>query len=143
MQLIRLSRRKKRSYLEKIKEIILGKKAEFRYSKNEIFNLYASNVYMGNVVGLEAASWRYYGRAPHLLSWVETATLAVLPNAPSLIYPGKNQNRLLEKRNRLLKKIMLKGFIDQEEYDLSIIEPLPQKPHKTTSKKQLFLTICY
>ena len=142
MQLIRLSRRKKRSYLEKIKEIILATRAEFRYSKNEIFNLYASNApYGGNVVGLEAASWRYYGRAPHLLSWAETATLAVLPNAPSLIYPGKNQNRLLEKRNRLLKKIMLKGFIDQEEYDLSIIEPLPQKPHKLPQKANHFYNL--
>ena len=140
MQLIRLSRRKKRSYTEKIKEIILATRTEFKYSKNEIFNLYASNApYGGNVVGLEAASWRYYGRAPYLLSWAETATLAVLPNAPSLIYPGKNQNRLLEKRNRLLKKIMLKGFINQEEYELSIIEPLPQKPHKLPQKANHFL----
>ena len=65
----------------------------------------------------------------------------VLPS-PSLIYPGKNQNRLLEKRNRLLKKIMLKGFIDQEEYDLSIIEPLPQNLINYL-KKQIIFTICY
>ena len=99
MQLIRLSRRSKRSYLEKLKEIILATRVELTLSKDEIFNLYASNApYGGNVVGLEAASWRYYGRSPHLLSWAETATLAVLPNAPSLIYPGKNQEKLLKKR---------------------------------------------
>ena len=140
MQLIRLSRRSKRSYLEKLKEIILATRVELTLSKDEIFNLYASNApYGGNVVGLEAASWRYYGRSPHLLSWAETATLAVLPNAPSLIYPGKNQEKLLKKRNRLLKKIMRKGYINQEEFELSISEPLPQKPIKLPQKANHFL----
>ena len=68
-------------------------------------NLYASNApFGGNVVGLDAAAWRYYQRSPYQLSWGETATLAVLPNAPSLIYPGKNHELLLRKRNKLLQK---------------------------------------
>jgi penicillin-binding protein 1C len=46
--------------------------------------------------------------ASHQLSWAESATLAVLPNAPSLIYPGKNQIKLLSKRNRLLLKLIKK-----------------------------------
>ena len=93
MQLIRLSRKgRSRSYKEKIIEIILALRLELTHSKEEILNLYASHApFGGNVVGLEAASWRYYGRSSHLLSWGEMATLAVLPNAPSLIYPGKNQ----------------------------------------------------
>ena len=117
MQLIRLSRKKARTYTEKFVEIILATRAELSYSKDEILCLYAANApFGGNVVGLEAASWRYYGRAPHLLSWSESATLAVLPNAPSLIYPGKNQKKLqnlaqlrkkLEKSNHKLYKISL------------------------------------
>ena len=131
MQLIRISRRKQRTYWQKLIEIILALKTELRYSKKEIFSLYAANApFGGNVVGLEAASWRYYGRSPHLLSWAEAATLAVLPNAPSLIYPGKNQIKLFKKRNFLLRKLYFKKYIDKTQYELSIDEPLPQKPLK-------------
>lgn len=106
-QVIRLHREnQKRSYFEKFIEIILATRLEFRCSKDEILGLYAAHAPFGsNVVGLEMASWRYFGLQPHQLSWAEAATLAVLPNAPSLIYPGKNQQRLLDKRNRLLKKL--------------------------------------
>ena len=129
MQLIRISRRKQRTYWQKIIELILALKIELKYSKKEIFSLYTANApFGGNVVGLEAASWRYYGRYPHLLSWAEAATLAVLPNAPSLIYPGKNQIKLLKKRNFLLKKLYSKNYIDKTQYDLAIEEPLPQRP---------------
>ena len=129
MQLIRISRRKQRTYWQKIIELILALKIELKYSKKEIFSLYTANApFGGNVVGLEAASWRYYGRSPHLLSWAEAATLAVLPNAPSLIYPGKNQIKLLKKRDYLLKKLYSKNYIDKTQYDLSVEEPLPQKP---------------
>jgi len=131
-QVIRLSRKgTKRTYFEKIKEIILATRLEFRHSKKEILNLYAENApFGGNVVGLEAASWRYYGRKSSNLSWAETATLAVLPNAPSLIYPGKNQVRLLKKRNRLLKKLFTENIIDKTTYQLTLTEALPQKPYR-------------
>jgi penicillin-binding protein 1C len=130
-QVIRLSRKgQSRSYLEKIKELILATRLEFRLSKDEILNLYASYApFGGNVVGIDAASWRYYNRNAFDLSWAESATLAVLPNAPSLIYPGKNQKRLLDKRNRLLKKLYNNGTIDKLTYELSIAEGLPQKPY--------------
>ncbi|MEE3999151.1 penicillin-binding protein 1C [Tenacibaculum sp. FZY0031] len=130
-QVIRLSRKnKKRSYFEKFQELILATRLEFRHSKKEILKLYASHApYGGNVVGLEMASWRYFGLKPHQLSWAETATLAVLPNAPSLIYPGKNQQKLKNKRNRLLQKLHEEGVIDQITYELAIEEELPQKPY--------------
>lgn len=130
-QVIRLSRNgKKRTYFEKIVELILATRLELKYSKKEILSFYAANApFGGNVVGVEAASWRYFGRNTHALSWAETATLAVLPNAPSLIYPGKNQQKLLEKRNRLLKKLLDEQYIDELTYKLSIIEILPQKPY--------------
>jgi len=130
-QVIRLSRDgKKRSYFEKLIELVLATRLEFRYSKEKIIELYAAHApYGGNVVGLEMASWRYFGVQPHQLSWAETATLAVLPNAPSLIYPGKNQQRLLNKRNGLLKKLYEEKVIDKTTYELSILEDLPQKPY--------------
>jgi len=131
-QVIRLSRKgKSRTYFEKIKEIILATRLEFRSSKKEILNLYSQYApFGGNVVGIEAASWRYFGRKSSELSWAETATLAVLPNAPSLIYPGKNQIRLLKKRNRLLKKLAENNIISQSTYELALLEKLPQKPYR-------------
>ncbi|WP_336067612.1 penicillin-binding protein 1C [Mesoflavibacter sp. CH_XMU1404-2] len=130
-QVIRLSRKgKQRTYWEKFKEIILATRLEFRHNKDEILALYASHApFGGNVVGLDAASWRYFNRNSEDLSWAESATLAVLPNAPSLIYPGKNQTQLLNKRNRLLKKLLENQTIDSLTYNLSISEGLPQKPY--------------
>src|SRR5690606_8424651 len=82
-----------------------------------------------NVVGLEAAAWGYFGRSPQQLSWAETATLAVLPNAPGLIHPGRNRDRLLAKRNLLLDKLAAKELIDRRTAELAKMEPLPDKPH--------------
>lgn len=129
-QVIRLSRKgKKRTYFEKIIEVILATRLELRHSKEEILELYAAHApYGGNVIGLEMASWRYFGVQSHQLSWAESATLAVLPNAPSLIYPGKNQQLLLAKRNRLLAQLKRDGVIDAQTCGLAMAEPLPQKP---------------
>ncbi len=129
-QVIRLHRKgKSRSYFEKAIEMILATRLEFRHSKDKILELYCAHAPFGsNVVGLEMASWKYFGLQPHQLSWAEAATLAVLPNAPSLIYPGKNQERLLAKRNRLLKKLYEDKVIDKATYELSLQESLPQKP---------------
>ncbi|TYP93693.1 penicillin-binding protein 1C [Fodinibius salinus] len=130
MQVIRLSRKDQpRTYWEKIKEAILALRLELSYSKKEILARYAAHApFGGNVVGLEAASWRYFGRPPSQLSWAETTTLAVLPNSPSLIHPGRNRNRLRNKRDQLLKRLKNSGTIDSLTYKLAKSEPLPGKP---------------
>ena len=130
-QVIRIAREhQQRTYFEKLIEMIWATRLEFRYSKESILKLYASHApFGGNVVGLEMAAWRYFGVAPYQLSWAQSATLAVLPNAPSLIFPGKNQERLLEKRNALLYKLFSKNIIDKETYNLALLEPLPAEPH--------------
>ncbi|MFL1010702.1 penicillin-binding protein 1C [Flavisericum labens] len=130
-QVIRLSRQnQKRTYFEKLIELILATRLEFRESKEQILAYYSSNApFGGNVVGLDAASWRYFNRSANQLSWAESATLAVLPNAPSLIYPGKNQEKLQKKRNTLLQKLLENHIIDTLTYKLSIAEGLPQKPY--------------
>jgi penicillin-binding protein 1C len=130
MQVIRLVRNgKSRTFKEKLIDIFCALRLEIGYSKNEILSLYVSHApFGGNVVGLDAASWRYFGRPAKLLSWAESATLAVLPNSPALIYPGKNRDALLRKRDRLLKSLYLSGKIDRTTYNLSLTEPLPLKP---------------
>lgn len=135
MQVIRLSRKgKNRTIPEKLIEIILACRLEMSHSKEEILAIYASNApFGGNVVGLDAASWRYFGCAPSDLSWAECATLAVLPNSPSLIHPGKNRNLLLDKRNHLLNTLQQEGKIDSVTCYLSKLEPLPENPHPLPS----------
>lgn len=129
MQVVRLSRNRPRTYGEKLVEVILATRLEWRYSKEEILALYASHApFGGNVVGLEAACWRYFQRKPEELSWGEAALLAVLPNAPSLIHPGKNRNVLLAKRNHLLERLHLAGKLDEVELDLAKAESLPDQP---------------
>ena len=129
-QIIRMSRHnRKRTYWEKCIEIFLATRLEFRHSKEELLEIYTSHTpYGGNVVGLAAAAWRYFGVPPHELSWGQAASLAVLPNAPALIFPGRNEALLLEKRNRLLKKLRERDIIDGTTYTLALSEPLPQKP---------------
>lgn len=131
MQVARMMRNNQsRNYWQKLVEIFLALRIECSYKKSSILTLYAGNAPFGsNVVGLQAASWRYFGRSPDKLSWAESALLAVLPNAPSLIYPGKNQEKLLQKRNRLLKKLFENKVIDEATYRLSVQEQLPQKPY--------------
>jgi len=129
MQVIRLSRKQDRTIWQKLLEVVLAIRLEIKYNKDEIIGLYAANAPFGsNVVGLEAASWRYYGRDAKTLSWGEMATLAVLPNSPSLVHPGKNSEKLIKKRNDLLDKLVKMKYIDQTTANLSKLEPVPGKP---------------
>jgi len=130
MQVVRLSRKgKPRTIGQKIIEMTLALRLELGLSKDEIFSLYASNApFGGNVVGIDAAAWRYYGRPAFKLSWGEAATLAVLPNAPSLIHPGKNREQLLTKRNRLLDKLGKAGLLDPLSCELAKEEGIPDQP---------------
>jgi len=130
MQVIRMSRRKERTLWQKGIEAILATRLELRCSKDEILGLYAAHApFGGNVVGLEAAAWRYFGRPAGELSWGEAATLAVLPNAPASIHPGRARGELLAKRNRLLEGLLRHGKIDSLTYGLACEEPLPEAPH--------------
>ena len=130
MQVIRLSRNNPdRNIINKIIEMILATRLELTWSKSSILRLYAANApYGGNVVGFEAASWRYFGLPADQLSWAQSATLAVLPNSPSLIHPGKNRKLLMEKRNRLLKKLLELNVIDKVQYELALTEDIPPRP---------------
>lgn len=129
MQVIRLSRNRERTFRQKIIETVQATRLELRCSKRKILAMYASHApFGGNVVGLEAAAWRYFGRPASELSWGEAATLAVLPNAPGHIHPGKGRERLFEKRNRLLLRLKERGRITDEEYALAYSEPLPGQP---------------
>ena len=130
MQLARIARgNQDRTFYEKTIEMCWALFLETTYSKQEILNLYASHApFGGNVIGLETAAWRYFGRSASELSWAESATLAVLPNSPALIHPGRNRKQLKEKRDRLLASLQKKGVLEETEYELACMEPLPEAP---------------
>lgn len=143
MQVIRLSRQKSRTIPEKLWEMILATRLEWRYSKEEILQLYAAHApFGGNVVGLEAAAWRYYGRPPQQLTWAESAALAVLPNAPALVFPGRNSEILKRKRDRVLDKLHELGHLDSLSCALSKDEALPGKPLPLPQLAPRLLTHC-
>jgi len=129
-QVIRLSRKnQERTYWEKLVEVCKATRLEAGFSKDEILRLYASHApFGGNVVGLQTAAWRYFGVSSDQLSWGQASALAVLPNAPALIFPGKNRKIFRQKRNFLLKKLYRNDKIDQQTLELALAEKLPGKP---------------
>lgn len=130
MQLARIARgNQSRTVGQKVIEMLWALYLECSYSKEEILRMYASNApFGGNVVGIEAAAWRYFGREAKDLSWAEQATLAVLPNSPALIHPGRNRRELKQKRDELLFRLYEKHILDKTEYELACMEALPEKP---------------
>lgn len=130
MQVARMARgNRPRTYGQKLIEIVWSLRLEIGTSKDEVLAMYAANApFGGNVVGLEAAAWRYFGRGPADLSWAETAMLAVLPNSPGLIHPGRNRDRLRAKRDALLAQLHERGVLDATELRLAVLEPLPEQP---------------
>ena len=130
MQLARLARgNRDRTLYEKMVETGYALLLETVCGKHQILNLYASHApFGGNVIGIETAAWRYFGRSAADLSWAESATLAVLPNSPALIHPGRNRARLKAKRDKLLTALKERGILDETEYGLSLLEPLPAAP---------------
>lgn len=130
MQVIRLSRKgKARTIYQKVIEMILATRLELRHTKDEILAMYASHApYGGNVVGLDAACWRYYHKSAANLSMSEAAMLAVLPNAPSLIHLSRSRGQLISKRDRLLMRLRDMKVISEEDYQLSLLEVIPPRP---------------
>ncbi len=91
MQVARLSRgNTARTYSAKLSEMLSALKLEIFRTKRSILKLYTVNApFGGNIVGLEAAAWRYLEKSSAEITWAEAAGLAVLPNSPALVFPGK------------------------------------------------------
>lgn len=130
MQVARMARgNPPRTLKNKLIEMVWALSIELQYSKREILQLYAGHApFGGNVVGMEMAAHRYFGSEPATLTWAGAATLAVLPNSPALIHPGRNQQKLKIKRDLLLDKLCARGIIDSTEWYLSRMEEIPPAP---------------
>ena len=136
MQVARISRgNKPRTYSEKLIEILSALKLELFKSKKTILLIYSANApFGGNCVGLDAAAWRYTGKSSADLTWAEAAALAVLPNSPALVFPGRNQDILKRKRDDLLTRLYERKIIDSLTLILSLDEQLPGEPKSLPAK---------
>jgi len=131
MQLARLSNPKSRTYFNKLRECLMALKLSLHFSKQEILELYSAHVPMGgNVRGLRAASYVYFGKPPRDLTWAEAALFAVLPRSPSMINLDRERPVLLRKRNDLLGRMLSGGVLDTASYRASCEEPLPTRVRK-------------
>lgn len=130
MQVARMARgNRARTLVQKLLEGAWATRLEWRYDKDEILKFWLANApFGGNVVGAEAATRRYYGRSPAALSWAEAATLAVLPNSPALIHPGRDRKALRAKRDNLLDDLATAGHLSAADAGLAKLEPLPKSP---------------
>jgi penicillin-binding protein 1C len=130
MQVARISQgNRPRTYSQKFIEILSALKLELFRSKKNILKMYAANApFGGNIVGLEAATWRYLGKSSADLTWAEAAALAILPNSPSLVFPGRNQEILKMRRDDLLRRLFDKECFDSMTLVLALDEPVPGVP---------------
>jgi penicillin-binding protein 1C len=121
--------RGQRTIYRKCREMLAALLIEIRYSKEEILHTYLAHApYGGNIIGYTAASFRYFGKIHQDLTWAEAALLAILPNHPARLYPGKQESMLLSKRNRLLFRLYQARKLSEVEYRSACREPLPLKP---------------
>ena len=125
MQVARLLYPKERTYLNKITEIFRAVELEMKYSKAEILQLYLNIVpYGGNIEGIKAASLLYFGRMPDKLSLSQIVSLAIIPNRPVSLSPGKNNEKVVQSRNKWLSRMKSSHIFPANEIDDAIHEPL-------------------
>lgn len=109
----------------KIKEIILASRLEGTLSKEKILELYLNEIFLGqNSYGVTAASQTYFNKSLGELAPHEAAFLASLPKAPSDYHPVRQKDRLLARRNFVLKEMMENGYITEAEYEAEVASPL-------------------
>ena len=120
-----------KTYLRKLTEIFLALKIERDLSKQEILELYLNKIYFGHrAYGIAAAARVYYGVPIDELSISQVAMIAGLPKAPSANNPVSNPERALERRNYVLGRMYVLGFIDSEQYRGALKEPDEARLHK-------------
>lgn len=112
-----------KTYLRKLKEILLALKIEKHYSKQQILELYLNKIYLGqNAYGLAAAAQTYYGKTIDQLELYQQAMLAGLPKAPSQFNPISDPERALQRRNYVLKRMLNLKLIDLNLYNLAVTQ---------------------
>ena len=126
MQVARALEPKKRTYWNKLREVFRALQLEWKYSKDEILQLYLNLVpYGGNIEGVKSAAILYLNKNPDHLSLAEITALSIIPNRPSTLIPGKFNDRIILERNRWLNKFATEGVFTKKEIEDALAEPFP------------------
>ncbi|MFT5811709.1 MAG: penicillin-binding protein 1A [Rubritalea sp.] len=121
-----------KTYTRKLNEILLALKVERELSKEKIMELYLNKIYLGHrSYGLAAAAQVYYDKPMSDLSLAQAAMIAGLPKAPSKYNPIINPERALIRRDHILGRMNVLGYIDDEQYALAKEEEVTAELHST------------
>lgn len=125
MQVVRLLQPRERTYLSKIIELFRAIQLEIHFSKDEILQLYLNLIpYGSNIEGLKSASMLYFGKPPQLLSLAEITTLTIIPNRPSSLRLGHNNNVIKTERNKWLLRFKNSQLFDNQTIEDALAEPV-------------------
>ena len=125
MQVARALEPGKRNIWSKIRESFRAFQLEWKYDKDEILQLYLNLVpYGGNIEGVKAASFLYFKKNPDHLSLAEITALSIIPNRPSSLVIGKNNDLIVAERNRWLQKFADEKVFSNKEIEDALAEPL-------------------
>lgn len=128
MQVARMLQPKRRTYFNKLIEMFRALQLEWKFSKDEILQLYFNLVpYGSNIEGVKSASVLYFGKNPDHLSLAEITTLSIIPNRPSSLRLGVNNHWIKEERNKWLKRFQKARLFAEQEIAGAIDEPLNAK----------------
>ena len=125
MQVARALERRPRSYTAKLIEIFNAWQLELKYNKNEILRLYCNLLpYGSNIEGVKSASLLYFKKDPDHLSLAEITALSIIPNRPSTLIPGKNNELIITERNRWLRIFARNNVFTDKQIADALEEPL-------------------
>jgi penicillin-binding protein 1A len=114
-----------RTIQRKIKEFVLAYQVAKTIPKDKILEIYLNQLYLGShSYGVVAAAYEYFGKTLNQLTLEEMATLASLPKAPSAIDPTKNMARAMERRNWVMQRMLIEGYITEHEYNEAKEKPI-------------------
>jgi penicillin-binding protein 1A len=117
-----------RSFRRKIEEALLAIQIERRFTKEQIFTLYANQIFLGHgVYGFEAASEYYFSKPAKELTLEEAAVLAGLPKAPGQYSPILHPDRAIKRRNLVINAMLEDGKITAKQANDARSQPLGLK----------------
>ena len=123
------------SYERKIKEALLSLRIEQAYSKDQIYELYLNEIYLGlGSYGVAAAALNYFDKSVNELTLAEAAYLAALPKAPENYNPFRDTERAVERRNWVIDRLVENGYIRSADADTAKAAPLDVKPRQRGTK---------
>lgn len=113
------------SLKRKLREAYISVKMEEMYNKDEILLMYLNTINYGSGShGIEAAAQRYFSKSAAELTLAEAATLVGIPQSPTYNNPIDNPEQCLTRRNLVLSRMLANGYIDQQQHDEALVQPL-------------------